>query len=80
MLRYAKKQTNIVSNISKKEHVKKYQRLREELEKMWRVKATVVLRGNQSTCCSDPQTGRFTDSKNDILCLEEWSPRNNVGL
>lgn len=52
-----------IGNIGKKEHVKlmKYQRLREELEKMWRVKATVVLRGNQSTCCSDPQTGRFTE-------------------
>ena len=67
------------SNIKKKEHkiLKKYQGLKEEVGKMWEVKAAVVPVVNE---CCDSQTGRVapTDSGNTVrdLCPEEKSSRN----
>ncbi|KAF7649567.1 hypothetical protein LDENG_00139430 [Lucifuga dentata] len=57
------------SNVRKKEHekIKKYQELKEELERTWKLKSKCPS-GNWSTWGCDPLTGRVAprDSRNNI--------------
>ena len=69
------------SNIRKKEHEKleKYQGLKEELEKMWRVKATMVRVVIGALGAVSHNLMAPGDSRYNIwgLCPEEFSPRNS---
>ncbi|XP_034750331.1 uncharacterized protein LOC117958165 [Etheostoma cragini] len=69
------------SNINKKELVKleKYQGLREELEKMCKVKATVVPSGNQSTRgCNPVHSGSIRSQEKHQRSLSESAHHNVV--